>query len=97
MQRADDNPMRPDWRIALGQAGGAPRCRAHSKRTGLPCQGPAMRGWTVCRMHGAGGGHAAGSSHPTWAHGARSQKAVETRRAANELMREASETAALIR
>ena len=32
------------------------RCHAKSKRSGSPCQGPAMRGHNVCRMHGAGGG-----------------------------------------
>lgn len=34
----------------------APRCRAKSKRTGLPCRSPAVRGYRVCRMHGARGG-----------------------------------------
>ena len=34
----------------------APRCHAHSKRTGAACRGPAVRGWKVCRMHGARGG-----------------------------------------
>ena len=34
-----------------------PRCTAHSKRTGLLCKSPAVRGWTVCRMLGARGGH----------------------------------------
>ena len=32
------------------------RCHAKSKRSGSPCQAPAMRGHNVCRMHGAGGG-----------------------------------------
>jgi uncharacterized protein YjcR len=32
------------------------RCRAKSKRSGLRCQAPAIRGYAVCRMHGAGGG-----------------------------------------
>jgi uncharacterized protein YjcR len=32
------------------------RCHAKSKRTGKPCQSPAVRGSNVCRMHGAGGG-----------------------------------------
>jgi hypothetical protein len=32
------------------------RCHAKSKRSGSPCQAPAMRGHSVCRMHGAGGG-----------------------------------------
>ncbi len=34
----------------------APRCTALSKRTGFLCKPPAVRGWNVCRMHGAGGG-----------------------------------------
>jgi hypothetical protein len=38
----------------------APRCTARSKRTGLPCRAPAVRGHCVCRMHGAGGEPLAG-------------------------------------
>jgi len=34
----------------------ARRCRARSKRSGKPCRSPAVRGFQVCRMHGAGGG-----------------------------------------
>jgi hypothetical protein len=32
------------------------RCRARSKRSGLQCRSPAVKGHSVCRMHGAGGG-----------------------------------------
>ena len=32
------------------------RCHATSKRSGKPCRSPAVRGHSVCRMHGAGGG-----------------------------------------
>ena len=32
------------------------RCHARSKRSGLQCRSPAVRGSSVCRMHGAGGG-----------------------------------------
>ena len=32
------------------------RCHAKSKRSGLQCQVPAVRGHNVCRMHGAAGG-----------------------------------------
>jgi uncharacterized protein YjcR len=32
------------------------RCHAKSKRSGLRCRAPAVRGTSVCRMHGAGGG-----------------------------------------
>src|ERR1700687_3627595 len=46
-----NNPMQS--RLPMHQA---KRCRATSKRTRRPCQSPAVRGWVVCRMHGAGGG-----------------------------------------
>ena len=69
----------------------APRCAAHSRRTGLPAKAPAASGWRVCYHHGAGGGHQAGPAHPTWKHGARSQSAVELRRLVNQLAREARE------
>ncbi len=65
-----DNPVDPTERIR-----NASRCTATSKRTGMPCQAPAVRGWRVCRLHGAGGGHKAGPSHPRWVHGERSQQA----------------------
>ncbi len=38
-------------------------------------------------MHGAGGGHAAGPSHPSWKHGERSRSAVQARKAVNDLIR----------
>lgn len=37
-----------------------PRCRAHSKRTGEPCNNFARTGYPVCSMHGAG----RGDKHP---------------------------------
>jgi hypothetical protein len=40
-----DNPMQ--------KVHAAPRCRARSKRTGQRCKAPAVRGFRVCRMHGA--------------------------------------------
>ena len=86
--RSDDNPMdRPNT---------APRCRAHSKRTGLPCGAPAVTGWRVCHHHGAGGGHPAGPAHPRWAHGMRSREWAQTRKATAELGREARRLEALI-
>lgn len=80
----------------MDRANAAPRCRAHSKRTGQPCQAPAVTGWRVCYHHGAGGGHRAGPSHPRWTHGMRSQSTVEMRRLANELARETRAIEALI-
>ncbi len=32
------------------------RCRAKSKRSREQCKNYAIKGWGVCRMHGAGGG-----------------------------------------
>lgn len=33
---------------------GAPRCQARSKRTGEQCRRPAVQGYSVCHVHGAG-------------------------------------------
>ena len=58
------NPMQGP--LAMHQS---PRCTAHSKRTGKPCGSPAVRGWAVCRMHGARGGCAKGQAQrclPAW-------------------------------
>jgi len=77
----DDNPM--------CRAHAAPRCAAKSKRTGQPCKGPAVKGWSVCRFHGAGGGHGAGADHPSYRHGMRARAWIEARREINDLVREA--------
>lgn len=69
----------------------AQRCTAKSKRTGLPCKSPAVRGWTVCRMHGAGGGAKPGETHPNYRHGERSADAAVMRKLVNALGREARE------
>ena len=81
----------------MHKAHAAPRCTAKSKRTGERCKAPAVKGWRVCRMHGAWGGHTAGSSHPSWKHGMRSREWIETRKHINELSREAKEIKALIK
>ena len=59
----------------------AHRCSATSKRTKQPCQGPAVRGWTVCRFHGAHGGAPATTGHFT-------KEATAARREVRELIRE---------
>jgi hypothetical protein len=71
MQKHDINPMQ--------SAHAAPRCCARSKRSGNPCRAPAVRGWRVCRMHGAGGGHRPGRSHPSWKHGMRAREWLDER------------------
>ncbi len=86
--KGDTDPMH--------KAHAAPRCTAKSKRSGQRCKGPAVTGWTVCRMHGAGGGSPGGPSHPQWKHGMRSREWIETRKHINELAREARAIADLI-
>src|SRR5262245_12399138 len=65
----------------------ARRCRARSKRSGKPCQSPAVRGWAVCRMHGAGGGAPKGNRN-AFKHGRYTAKALAERRLLRELLRE---------
>jgi len=74
-------------------ANASPRCTAKSKCSGLLCRNPAVRGWTVCRMHGAGGGAKAGAAHPNWKHGARSGESVALRKMVNALGRESRKLA----
>jgi hypothetical protein len=58
----------------------APRCCARSKRTGKPCKSPAVKGWNVCRMHGAGGGAPRGPRNGNYRHGGRTAEAKLRRR-----------------
>ncbi len=69
--KSDVNPMQG--------AHSSPRCTAHSKRSGILCKNPAVRGWRVCRMHGAGGGAPQGSAHPNYRHGLRTKEIQELR------------------
>ena len=66
----------------------APRCKARSKRSGKPCRSPAVRGFNVCRMHGAGGGAPVGNRNAL-KHGQFTCEAVASRRKLAELVREA--------
>ena len=70
----NDNPMHPTARLR-----NAPRCRAKSKATGSQCMAPAVRGWRVCRMHGAGGGAPRGKGNGMWRHGGRSLDLTNSR------------------
>ena len=84
----DANPMH--------KAHAAPRCTATSKRSGKPCKCPAVRGWAVCRMHGARGGHGAGKVNPAYRHGMRSREFVQMRKAINDLVRAGKDIEGLI-
>jgi hypothetical protein len=60
----------------MQRAHAAPRCTARSKRT----RNPAVRGWQVCRMHGARGGAPEGERNGNYRHGARSKETIELRK-----------------
>lgn len=49
-------------------------------------QAPAVNGWTVCRMHGAGGGAPSGKANGQWKDGRQSKTAVAIRRLVSDLM-----------
>lgn len=75
----------------IRKAHAAVRCHAMSKRAGQRCKAPAKRGWSVCRLHGAGGGHGAGKANPAYKHGGRTRESAAMRKAIAELVREAKE------
>lgn len=53
----------------------------------MQCHAPAVRGKSVCRMHGAGGGAPLGNKNAR-RHGRYGRESIEMRRALAELMRE---------
>jgi hypothetical protein len=72
--KSDANPIDPTQRLR-----DAPRCTATAKSTRQRCRCPSKHGWTVCRLHGAGGGAPRGSAHPNYRHGERSKAMAEVR------------------
>ena len=72
----------------------SPRCTATSKRTRKPCQAPAVRGWTVCRFHGARGGGPTGKRNGRYKHGVYTKESIQERRELSELLRQARQTLA---
>jgi uncharacterized protein YjcR len=80
-EKSQINPMH----LAMNRA---PRCKARSKRSGKPCRSPAVRGFKVCRMHGAGGG-APIANRNALKHGQFTRDAITMRRELAELVREA--------
>ncbi len=69
----------------------ATRCSATSKRTGQPCKAPAVKGWAVCRFHGARGGGPVGNRNGRYRHGLYTKEAVEERRLLRALLRQSRE------
>ncbi len=76
MTEKGHQPHAPGWRDALDAANAAPRCKAKRKHGRGPCHAPAVAGWRVCRMHGAGGGAPRGKSNGRYQHGERSGAAL---------------------
>ena len=81
--KSDGNPMQRGHM--------SPRCSAHSKRSGILCKNPAVRGWAVCRMHGAGGGQPSGAANSQWVHGLRGVEYTKVRKLIAELSRVANQ------
>jgi len=69
----------------------ASRCHAKSKQSGLQCRAPAVRGHSVCRMHGAGGGAPKGNRNAL-KHGASTAETIALRKEIVALARMARET-----
>ena len=71
----------------MQKAHDAPRCGARSKRTGESCRAPAVRGFSVCRMHGARGGAPEGKRNGNYRHGSRTKEMAALRHLINSLSR----------
>src|ERR1700678_3512430 len=89
-KKPENNPMQSKLNMHL-----ALRCHAKSKRSGLPCRAPAVRGAEVCRMHGAGGGARKGNKNAV-KHGAMVAESIALRREVQALARMARKTIAAI-
>jgi hypothetical protein len=74
----------------------APRCKATSKRSGMSCRAPAVRGWRVCRFHGARGGAPKGAGNGRYVHGRYTCQAVEQRQALALLIRHSKQYASTL-
>lgn len=66
----------------------APQCRAKSKRTLQRCKGPAVKGWAVCRFHGARGGAPKGPANGSYRHGNFTNEALVLHKSIRELLKE---------
>ena len=65
----------------------ARQCHAHSRRTGLRCRAPAVRGCNVCRFHGAGGGQPPGEKNSAYRHGFYTLEEISSRRFYRKMMK----------
>ncbi len=83
MTKSAHNPMH-----SMQKAHEAPRCRARSKRTKLPCKNPAVKGWRVCRMHGARGGSQSGKLSASYKHGGATKEIKAMRKEIAQIVRD---------
>lgn len=73
----------------------SPRCGAHARTTGAPCQSPAMSNGR-CRMHGGKSPGAPKGNVNGLKHGGRSAAAVALRKEMNEILRANREALTLV-
>ena len=85
--KMEGNPMNLVQRMNA-----APRCSAMSKRSRRQCRAPAVRGWRVCRFHGARGGAPRGKANGAWKHGRYTEEARAFLRRCAVLMKQARKT-----
>lgn len=52
---------------------------------GIARKAPAVGGWSVCQIHGVGGGAPSGPGNGAWRHGGRSKETTYVRTLAAEL------------
>jgi hypothetical protein len=78
--------------VQLMNAG--PRCAATSKRPRQNCRAPAVKGWRVCRFHGARGGAPKGKVNGAWKHGRYTNEARAIRQECRALIQAARKTLA---
>lgn len=69
------------------------RCKAKSKRSGEQCKNYALKGYSVCRMHGARGGPKTKEGMrrckmASWQHGLYSHESAEEMRFMRQLLKE---------
>src|SRR5208337_941502 len=93
--RGEGRPTKPENNLMHWPMHLASRRHAKSKRSGLQCRAPAVRGSRVCRMHGAGGGAPKGNRN-AWKHGTHSAEALALKKEIQALARMARETMAVI-
>src|SRR3979490_713724 len=91
IRKVEGNPMKRTYSFQK-----APRCTAKSKRTGERCKAPAVRGWKVCRFHGARGGAPKGKANGAWKHGHYSEAAKGERLVVKLLLKDASSLRKLV-